>query len=190
MPATTHGIHKWQTGRAPVTVSDTPLTDYKPADLTAALQAAGKLSSIFPATAVMIRVLGTDAANEAADIIVSGFMGLGGTFDGPGHRLYRGLITLGAKSISSYVPLDDGKWQSGTFLEADTFDHTGAGDYQMSTPTRLDSSITDGIPDQEACLLLPTLGYTHLLFEVVLGTAASIGIIYRPITFERVIQAF
>ena len=53
--------------------------------------------------------------------------------------------------------------------------------------TRLDSSQTDGIADQEACVIIPTLGYTHLLIEMVLATAALMGVIWRPVGRDGII---
>lgn len=177
----------WRTLRAPVSSSDTPLTSYKYSEFATA-QDAGKVAGVWPATAVLIRFFGTDDANEAADVIISAWMSpdqpyRNGTKDtGPGHRLWRGLVTLGAKSIASFVPIPDGNWSSATWFEADTIDAETAGtDYDMVGDVRLDSSMTDGIADQESCLILPTLGYTHLFMEVVLGTAASLGALYRPI---------
>lgn len=179
----------WRTLRAPVTSVETPLTSYKYSEFVTA-QAAGKVVAVHPASAILIRFFGTDAANEAADVIISGWMSpdvpyRGGAKDtGPGHRLWRGLVTLGAKSIATFVPIPDGpNWASGTWLEADTISAAAVGDYDMVGDVVLDAvTATDGIADQESCLILPTLGYTHLLTEVVLGTAASLGAIYRPIS--------
>lgn len=184
---------RWQNARAPVASSDTPLTNYHSDDLDAA--AKKKMIAVKPASAVMLRAFGTDADDEAADVIVSGWMHpftqTGANF---GHRLVRMLVTLGSKGVAK-APSDlqdgaKGKWASSgtTYFEADTYDPATAGtDYDMTGITRLDTSLTDGISNQEAGVIIPTLAYTHLLIEVVLGTAASMGLIWRPVGKDGVI---
>ncbi len=183
---------RWQNARAPTDSSDTPLTNYEQADLVTAVK--NKMIGVKPYSAVMLRAFGTNAGNEAADVIVSGWMHpftqTGANF---GHRLVRMLVTLGGKNVAkppSNLPDAAGKkWAaSGTaYFEADTFDPSAANDYDMVGITRLDTSMTDGIVDQEAAVIVPTLGYTHLLIEIVLGTAASMGLVWRPVGKDGVI---
>jgi hypothetical protein len=180
---------RWQNARAPLAVAsnDTPLTNYEQADLVDAVQK--KMIGVDPYSTIMVRVFGTDAANETGDIIVSGWMHpftqTGANF---GHRLARMLVTLGSKGVAKPpTNLPDGaggKWAASgtTYLEADTYATGGGGDYDMVGVKILDSALTaTGIANQEACVIIPTLGYSHLLFEIVSNTAASLGIIWRPI---------
>jgi hypothetical protein len=90
----------------------------------------------------------------------------------------------------------DGKWgAAATWFEADTWDSsTAATDYDMVQSTRLDATVATILPDQiinqEAVLLLPTLGYTNLLIEILLTATAEFGVIYRPIAYEKVFTSF
>lgn len=186
---------RWQTARAPTAVSDTPLTEYHNNDLVTAVK--NKMISVKPYSAIMLRAFGTNAANEDADVIVSGWMHpatqTGANF---GHRLVRMRVTLGSKGVArapSDLPDATGaKWAASgtTYLEADTYDPATA-DYDMVGITRLDSSMTNGIANQEAAVIIPTLAYTHLLFEIVLSggivTANSMGLIWRAIGRDGVI---
>lgn len=183
------GLKQWQTARAPITTEDTPLTDYKPSDFTDAVQQ--KSISVHPATAVILRVLGKDADNDTIVLIVSGWMDPNSEKGpGPGHRLWRGEVKLGSKSWAD-VPLGDGKWVTGTWQEADTYDFfTDAADYDMVGATVLDAvQAPDLIINQEACLILPTLGYSHLLLEILnmnaAGEMTEVGILWRQLDFAN-----
>lgn len=183
---------RWQNARAPVASSDTPLTNYEQADLVTAVK--NKMISVKPNSAIMLRAFGTDGDDEAADIIISGWMNpftqTGANF---GHRLVRMLVTLGSKGVakppSNLPDAAGGRWAltGTTYLEADTYDPSAAGDYDMVNITRLDTSLADGIANQEAAVIVPTLAYTHLLIEIVLGTAASMGLIWRPVGKDGVL---
>ena len=185
------GITQWQTWRL-VSTDDTFLTDYKAADVTDAVKK--KMIGIYPATAIIIRAFGKDTNADDATVVISAWMDIskpkGG---GPGHRLWRGSLICGSKSYS-HAPLGDGKWGSAdTWFDVDTFNVAAAGGYDMAGATRLDSVFVGGTADQESVLLLPTLGYTHLLIEVIdLGGAAEmteIGFIWRPIRIGEVIRS-
>ncbi len=191
------GYRQWQTARV-ITTEDTLLTDYKPADVTAAVFA--KMISVHPATAIMLRVLGKDTDNDSAELVISGWMAKEEPKGvGPGHRLWRGKIQLGSKSWAG-VPLDDGMWgASATWFEVDIWDDTtSAADYDMVEATVLgfdavapsSTRLSDPIANQESCLLLPTLGYSHLLLEIRdiggAGEMTEIGLLWRPVDFERV----
>lgn len=180
--ATVQGTRQWQTARV-VAEEDELLTDYKPADLTAAVLAKG--IRVKPATAIMVRAIGKDTDGDTAVLHVTGFMDPSKLNCGPGQRLWIGTITLGARSIATFIPLNDGKWgAAATWFEADTWASTtdSAGATEIVTT------------DQESCLLLPTLGYDFLLFEVRdiggVGEMTEIGFIWRPIAYERVIRTF
>lgn len=177
------GIKQWQTARAPVTSDDTLLTDYKPADAAAALV---RMIAVHPATAIALRVLGKDTDGDDATLTISGWMDPGRSGQGPGQRIYTAVVTLGSKSWSG-IPLDDhNRWgaAAATWFEADTF--TAVTDHDpMSIPVI-------EIPNKEACLLIPTLGYTHLLLEITdlggVGEMTECGLIYRQIDFESVFR--
>ena len=109
---------------------------------------------------------------------------------GPGHRLWRGVVTLGANSSDSEPPVSDGKWLNDTWLEADLWSAAAAGDYDMVGATVLDQMLTDGIVDQESMLLLPTLGYHYILVEALFTSVAGIGFLWRPVAFENVLRTF
>lgn len=177
------GIKQWQTARAPITSDDTFLTDYKPADAAGAL---ARMISVHPATGVALRILGKDTDADDATIAISGWMAPDRTGTGPGQRLWEGVVTLGSKSWSG-IPLDDhDKWgaAAATWFEVDTYTLTADHD-PMSIP------IIE-IPNKEACILVPTLGYTHLLLEIKdlggVGEMTECGIIYRQVDFESVFR--
>jgi len=184
------GLKQWQTARAPITTEDTFLTDYKPADFTAAVQA--KSISVHPATAVFLRVFGRDANEDSVELIISGWMDPNSEKGpGPGHRLWRGLVELGSKSWTG-VPLGDGKWDSKTWQEADTYDFEASLNYDMCGCSALDSVNASGDPvtNKEAGLIIPTLGYTHLLLEIGdmndTGEMVECGILWRQIDFSNI----
>lgn len=170
---TTQGFQQWQTMRY-VTAEDTALTDYKPADVTATVK--GKMTSVHPATVIAVRFLGKGDENDTAIVLFSGWMHPDRTHGpGPGHRFYKATVIMGSKSWAG-IPLTDGAWgASATWREADTItssvDHTGAQELVTA--------------NQESILLLPTLGYSHLLLEVLdIGVEATevttLGVMWRP----------
>jgi hypothetical protein len=183
---------QWQTARAGVVAVDTPLTNYKPADLTAAVRA--KMFSIHPATAILLRAFGIGSNNDSGSFILSGWMKpdkprIGGVQScGPGHRLFRGAFILGNKSLGGGLPSEDKKWLAGTYLEVDTFDPALGSGYNPVGATRLEQA------DQESVLLVPTLGYTDILIEVpsltLVGSVTNIGFLWRPATVGGVIKTF
>jgi len=186
---------QWQTARAGVIVADTPLTYYNTAEMTAAVRA--KMFSIHPATAILLRGfgIGPTASDDAASIIISGWMKpdkprIGGLSScGPGHRLWKGYTILGSKTLNGSLPSEDKKWLAGTYKEVDTFDPAAGSGYNPVGATRLE------VTNQEAVLLLPTLGYTDILIEVAslfVGTAlmTNIGFLWRPATVGGVIKTF
>ena len=171
---------QWQTARI-VTAVDTLLTDYKPTDVVAAVR--DKMISVYRHHAIALRAFGTDAANEAADLRISGWMDPGwnkGAGLGPGQILWDGAVTLGNFAAGwADVPVNDGKWPAGTYFEADTWAST--------TTTEGLAPFILAAADKSSIMILPTLGYTNLLFEfhdTVAFTVASIGLIWRPVSFD------
>lgn len=184
---TIQGLKQWQTARV-VTAEDTLLTDYKPTDLTATVIA--KMISVHPATSIALRAWGKGSSNDVTDLIISGWMDPNSEKGpGPGHRLWRGKLQLGSKTFTD-VPLDDGKWgASAAWRESDQFDFVFAGKYDMVGATVLDSThAPDVVANQETILLLPVLGYSHLLLEIRNLDSANemteVGILWRQVDFQ------
>lgn len=164
---------QWQTARAPVTAADTALTDYIPSELSAAVKL--KMFSVYPATGIILRFFGKDAADEVSDVKLTGFMDFGTkNGPGPGQHLWNGTVTLGAFSWSG-VPITDGKWGAdATWLEADTI----TDGLDMVGVTEVNST------DLMSMLVVPTLGYTQILIEFVATfNVAAIGALWRPVAF-------
>lgn len=183
---------QWQTARAGITAVDTLLINYKPADVSAAVR--GKMFSVHPATAILLRGFGVGSSNDSGSFIVSGWMKMdrprvgGAQSCGPGHRLFRGAFILGAKSLAGDLPSEDKKWPAGTYLEIDTFDPALGSGYNPVGATRIEQA------DQESVLLIPTLGYTDILIEIpsltLVGAPTKIGFLWRPATVGGVIKTF
>lgn len=165
------GITQWRTWRSQVAAADTQLSDYKPADLTAAVRAA-KMIGVHPASVIGIRFFGTDAANEAAGVVISGWMDPGKPGgSGIGHRLWDGDVILGSFK-PDVAPVEDKKWDASGYFEVDTI--TAATDW-VGARELVSTNIS-------SMLILPTLGYTHLLLEFVTTfSVAEIGAIWRPL---------
>lgn len=179
---------QWQTARVSLAAAaDTLLTDYKPSDITATIRDQ-KMISIHPATAVMLRAWGKAANNASAIVTISGWFsqpqsGSGQLFS-PGHKLWAGTLSLGARSMASTIPIEDGKWgAAATWFEVDTWTAT-------ADPVGATSILT---ADHGGVLLLPTLGYSHLLFEFSddAGTdMTALGIAWYPIRFQELVKTF
>ena len=177
---------QWRTLRAITSglAADTLLTDYKPADLTAAVLA--KTASIAPATAVALRAFGLGDNNDTVDAVLTGFMDPNSKFTSSlGHRLWRGQLILGNKEVT-VAPLADGKWgAAAAWREVDTWDQAAVGGYNPAGATRLE------VADQEAVLLLPTLGYSLLLLEVAALTGTTgFGVLWRPAAVASIVRTF
>lgn len=181
---------QWQTARIiNATTEDTILTVYKPSDITATIRD-NKMISVHPATAVMLRAWGKDTDNDTATVTISGWFpqpSSGATqLFSPGQKLWQGTLTLGSKSMTSTIPIEDGKWGTvSTWMEVDTWTAT-------ADPTGATSIAT---ADHGAVLLLPTLGYHYLLFEFTdkdgTGTEmSSLGIGWYPIRFQELVKTF
>lgn len=167
----------WQSLRKPVSSTDSfTMTTYTPNQVTQAIK--DLMVDVSPAGAIAIRGFGTDAANEVATVIISGWMdpsSKGGV--GPGHRLWTGTFILGSKT-ATFTPIagGDSKWPSAAYLEVDLLTATDALAFKA-----LDGTITGYAANQEGMLILPTFGYTHLLMDITLTSAASFGAIWRPL---------
>ena len=169
---------QWQTVRV-VTAADTALTDYKPDDITAAVKL--KMISVYPANAILLRGFGQDTADQVSGLKISGWMNpLKPNGTGPGYLLWSGVLKLGAFASGwAGIPITDGKWgASATWLEVDAWTQT-AGSTEQLAGLALQKA------DSQSCLLLPTLGYTHLLFEFVATLdMTKVGLIWRPVSYE------
>lgn len=186
-------ILQWQNARyidGSAFPADTVLTDYKPTDMTAAVEA--KTISVHPHHCIALRAFGTDADNDVVvDLTISGWMhrqAQGGC--GPGYRLWKGTLTLGSKSwAGSPFTTSDGRirppvagtWPSATYFEVDTWEAS----INACGAVAQDSSINNNA-NRESMLILPTLGFSRLLFELPTaalggaGEANIFGLIWRP----------
>lgn len=177
---------QWRTLRAVVTASDTLLTNYKPADLTASV-VQNKTADIEGYTAIALRAFGRATAGLLADVVFTGFGNASAARGfGMGHRLWRGRLTLGAKATGA-VPHNDGKWGTDTdWLEVHDWDHTLGSGYNPVSATKIRAA------DQESILLLPTLNYTTILMEVAPTTfnMLGLGVLWRPAFMGGMIQTF
>jgi len=202
-----YDVQQWQTARILLAgAEDTLLADYKPEDLSDVVKA--KMIGIAPATAIMMRGFGQNAANETCKVTISGWMNPGKKKTaGPGYRLVDFTAVLGNHS-ASMIPLLDGKWgaTAATWFEVDTWtivrDHVGrqaedgAGAYEVIGPVIIDSAGDNHAADTESCILIPTLGYTHLLVELsgkdgTTGVESmAFGLIWRPIRMREVVLGF
>lgn len=164
-------ILQWQHARY-TTAGDTLLTDYKPADFDATVQA--KAISVHPHTAIALRCFATDANDDTlSGVVISGWMhplSKGGC--GPGHRLWIGNLILGGKTWTGQ-PISNapaGTWPSAAYFEIDTWTSS----YNPAGAVALDSSVTSGA-NKESILILPTLGYTQILIEIPSASFAGAG---------------
>lgn len=168
-------------------VEDTPLTEYDVAEFT--ISVAERCVQASPITAILLRAFGTDAQNETASLMISGFMAAPTekrNNPGPGFRLWSGVLTTGNRQYTTrphpkFEALSGGaKW-----FEVDTWDTT-AGFTRVTTQEL-------GAADNEKILVLPTLGFTHILFELfnkdgVTGSEMSrCGILWRPAILDEVV---
>lgn len=183
-------VTQWQTWRHQSAISaDTLLTKYEPQDVTSAVIA--KMMDFGKNTAIALRAFGRDAATKYVDIVISGWMGMAAPTPGAaqtphmgcGHRLWRGRLTLGTKALTSgQVPAmsaESGKkWDSASaWLEVAAWDHTLGGGYDPVGATHVE------VANQEAVLILPTLGYRTGLLEIVAGgTMTGFGVLARPVS--------
>jgi hypothetical protein len=180
---------QWRTWRTQTTApADTLLTKYQPSDVTAAL----KLKMIpleVGVSIVALRAFGRSAAAQICDVVISGWMDLRTPSQGMdtslpnvgcGHRLFRGRLTLGTKTIDAgQVPTDDRKWgATAAWLEAIGWDATLGGGYNPV------GAEVVSVANQEAVLLLPTLGYKSLLieFDATATTMTALGALWRPVS--------
>ena len=174
----------WRSMRAPVSAKETALADYGPARLTAELEA--KMVCVSPATAIVIRGFGLDAANEQVDALTfSGwcFKTIEGSTS-PGQILWRGTAILGASAwATAGIPHTRrpgrGGWNEEQWLEVDTWT---APTYNYIKAQHLNST------DETSCMILPTLGYTHILAEICEDTSftvAQFGLVWRPLGYDN-----
>lgn len=183
MTASFEHVTQWQTMRVVLsTALDTVLADKRPGDLTAAFLA--KMTPVAPATAVLIQplVLGDDLGTFA--LTIYGFMNpakKGGS--GPILELWRDIVTAGGRVWGTVdVPMNDGRWGAAAAWRICDWAGTAAfvSDFG-SSHVRLKA-------DQDGVLMLPTLGYTHLLAVItVMTNVTKVGLLWRPISLGNVI---
>lgn len=161
-----------------MTATDTLLTNYEPGDLTAAVRS-GKMISIHPATAIVMMAMGTNAANEQADFVISGWMDPN-LAPGPGFRLIDGHFILGSKSTGAAKEPIPG-WGADTWLHADIW---------AEVTTSVANTTPLNTVNRESLLLLPTYGFTHLLLEFNVLTTTQVSVAWRPAVMGEVLETF
>lgn len=174
------GIRSWRPWRIvnAEATDDTVRSSWKPSEYPTA-PAGNKVISVAGIAEILIMVVGKDAENEAfTDMQINGWMdpqaGKGGV--GIGIELWKGIVTLGARTISTENPTAHPVWSTvttaGSWFLADTFE-SGATEVDFAGVTIL-SSVAQQL------LLLPTLGFTNLECLIDLGTAAVGASLWRP----------
>lgn len=165
-------VEQWRTARF-ITGDDIVSTSHAP--IAHPGNATPRLVILPPGvTAIAMRVIGSDTDNQTGTLRIKGWMDdRTKNGSGPGQTLFDVAVILGSESLGSTAILTDGMWPAATYLEADTFTAVGASDPGIST--------TIGDTDESNLIILPTLGYTQLDFQMTVGTAITLGVIWRPI---------
>lgn len=156
------GVMNWQTWQGPFSASHTAVTEFEPGDLVAAQSV-----SVTPYTAIMFMPLCVDTDdNEFIDIKMIGYMASHTESGaGPGQPLFFGRLTAGDVVMSSDArPLSDGKWKEGVWRFFDTLDVTTTVWFNDNAVDFRGSAASGG--SGQGSLLIPTLGYTTLMLEV------------------------
>jgi hypothetical protein len=183
MTADLEHITQWQTMRI-VTAADTALTDYRPAEATAAVLA--KMIDVAPATGILFQPLFLGNNNEGATLTFSGWMksgrvgGHGGV--GPGFRLLSSAFLAGNRVWGTAdVPHNDGKWGAAAVWRI--CDTAGTPGIDTAGLVPLVDADTDGI------FFLPTLGYSKILVEFTsLGASITkVGVLWRPAAYGAIV---
>lgn len=147
---------------------DIQLTDYVPSDLSPEVRA--KMLAVTPGNMLAIRGWGVGVDNSSAEVVISGWMDPEKDA-GPGQILWWGVIFLGAFLFSTERALYAGPLPTSltvprTWREVDCWDETAGGvaDYFDAVNLVQINNTTGG---GQCVVLFPTLGYTHLLAEIV-----------------------
>lgn len=185
-------VTQWQTWRYQTTfAADTLLTKYEPQDVTSTVRA--KMIDLGKNTAVALRAFARTGSAAIVDVVISGWMGTASPSPGAaqtgnvgcGHRLWRGRLTTGTKALTSgQVPHNESlagkKWDAtAAWNEVAAWDHTLGSGYDPVGATHIE------VANQEAVLILPTLGYRSLLMELInpgAGVVTAFGCLYRPVS--------
>jgi hypothetical protein len=184
MSQSTSGVQQWQTWRVGTETDGALLTDYKPSDLNATYLS--RMISIHPGTVIALRAMGLGGDGHGIQIVISGWMNphrrqRGQLSSGPGQRLWRGNLLLGATVWGAAdVPFFDRPtdWPSGVYREVNNWNSGSGGGYDYPGVTKI------GTGSAHLMVLLPTLGYTHLLMEFTgpadaVTIATRLGVVWR-----------
>ena len=167
-----------------VTASDTLLTSYEPSNFPAyvadkppntSLDTAATLIQTKELTAIMVKAYGTDAANEDAQLVFTGWMQ-----DGPGTVLLEAKATLGAHTWSNEAvirPPYRNDWPTtGAVYEADTWVITRNASCSHSERSAV---------DETSYLVIQTVQFRYLMCQIKLDggdvTSSSFGLIWREL---------
>lgn len=179
MSSDIQGVLQWSKARF-VATDDTPLTNYRPAEFVKNMSI-----NVHPYTVIALRAWGQAAAAKTASLRISGWMDQetgGSKHPGCGQVLWRGQLTTGAIDIDA-SPTQHGDWATGNWFEVSDWNHTVADGHNAVT-----ASLVAG--GGHSLLLLPTAGYSNLMFEVSdLGGGSEmskIGLLYRPASLAEV----
>lgn len=190
MTASLEHVTQWQSlRRVDSAVEDTPLTEYAPSDLTAAVKA--KMVKVAPATAILIQPLVTGSDGSSFVLAISGWM----DYDkrsgpGPGLKFYGGTVTAGGRVWTADNPLVGGRadgaagWISAAWRICDQI----PGDGTIAADPNYASAFAEVKANVDGILFLPTLGYPYLLAEISsLTNVSRVGLLWRPISLGNVI---
>jgi len=159
----------WQTWQGPFTAVHTPITTFEPGDHVPA-----QSISVTPYTAIQFMPLCLADDDEIIDIKVIGYMSPhveNGA--GPGQPLFFGQLTAGDVVMTAAVPLTDGKWAEGAWRFFDTIDVATTIWFDDVSISFRGSAASGG--SGQGSILIPTLGYTELMLEVLDPAGASNG---------------
>jgi hypothetical protein len=172
----------WQLWREAAS-EDTLLTEYVPADLSAAVRA--KMINVKSTPMIGVRFFGLGAENAACEVLISGWMDR--DKPGMGQRLCNLTITLGAKVFTADQQLASGgseeKWR-----EADTI--AIVANYGVG-PNDVAPYIVGDSASLQNMIILPTFGYSQLLAEIRNldgdGEPTDMAIIWRPMPQNAIV---
>lgn len=179
MPSNAYADKAWQPGRV-VDANDTEITNYKPSAFVFA-----KALPVFPYSLIRMRVFGTTSGGTT-QFKISGWMENAQRGTGPGLVLWKGTTTLGTVNYGE-VPLAGPKALfSGTaWYEGATMTTIGGGEHNAG------QGVVIGDGTLQAMLLLPTLGFSRLLVEILSGATggAKRGFIWHGLSSEGILQS-
>lgn len=189
MGYTTGTQTRWQTAAPPVLAAadHTPLTNHIVSELTDTIKE-NQVICVAPHSAIAVAVAGKDADAEALTLEIWGFMDPIKDDTQAMFPLYQsgtGGVAL-ANNASSHIPVNDGTWgtSAATWFYPDAYGQSFAYGNGTTPPNwEIAKHVvpSSAATDSRTFITLQTMGFTHLLFEVVCTTAAEAGVMWRPL---------